>query len=190
MNNKESLIKIKKDLEEVIKVTPYDLLNFGNREDEESYIDSKTEKFDIYNSLLETDDCDGIIVITDDKTYAVSPIFIHDDAFVKLFDFIYKGQNTKCKPDVIDYYNRLGNVLIRVTNHSDVKGFDSYIPEKLSEFQKRSLERIVKELGFVYRELEKEAEYDDYADSNSKNIKYGIRTIRESLQDCTIKKVL
>lgn len=188
MEKKEKLLELKNKLEEVLKVTPYDLLEFNNREDEQSYIDKKTKEFDIYKNLIELEDSDGIIVITEDKTYAINPVFIHDDSFMKLFKFIYNGEKHFCKPDIIKYYNNLGNVLIRITNNGYIIGFDSYIPKELSEYQVRTLERFSRELGFVYKELERSYEFDQNAESNAKNIKYGIRTIRESLQDGIIKK--
>ncbi len=178
MNKKEYTQKVK---EALVDVTPYDILTFNSREEEQAYIDKKTSEFDITKNLLDIDDGDGIIALTDDKMYSVVPVFIHDDAFVKLFEFI-DGKKHFCRPDIIEYFNKQGYVLIRLTNHDGVKGFDSYIPEKLTDYQIRTLERISRELGSVYRELEDTDEY------NAHNIKYGIRTIRESIQNSTLIK--
>lgn len=177
MNMKKYLKTAKDSLEEIMNVTPYDLITFGSSEDEQTYIEKKTEEFDITDALLEKEDNDGIIVITEEKTYSISPVFIHDDSFVKLFKFLDDGKEQFCKPDIIEHYNNRGNILIRVTNHDGILGFDSYIPERISDYQVRTLDRYARELGSVYSELE---EYDDH---NAKNIKYGIRTIRESLLD-------
>jgi hypothetical protein len=85
MEKKEKLLELKNKIEEVLKVTPYDLLEFNNREDEQSYIDKKTKEFDIYKNLIELEDSDGIIVITEDKTYAINPVFVHDDSLYPSF---------------------------------------------------------------------------------------------------------
>ena len=177
MNKIEYIKKVKKSLEEIENVIPYDLISFNTSDEEKAYIEKKTDDFDITEALLEKDDNDGIIVITDNKTYSISPVFLHDDSFVKLFRFLDGGREQFCKPDIIDYYNKRGNILIRITNHSDIIGFDSYIPKKINDYQARCLDRIARELGNIYCELK---EYDEH---NAKNIKYGIRTISDSLAD-------
>jgi hypothetical protein len=187
MEKKEYLCKVKdtlNEMAEIIETTPYDLLSFSDRDAEKNYIDSKTASFDITKKLLDPDGSDGIIVITDNSRYAISPVFIHDDAFVKLFKYIYNGEKHFCKPDIIEYYNNLGNILIRVVNNNGVIGFDSYIPETISEYQVRELEKITRELSGVYKE------FYDIDDMNANNIKYGIRTIQDAIKDGKIVKSL
>ena len=177
MDKKDFLNRVKDTLNEIIESTPYDLMEFNNREEEEKYINNKTKKFDISNYLLNPDGCDGIIVITENSLYAISPVFIHSDAFIKLLNYINNEKKRRFIGDPIEYYTDRGNILMRLVNNNGVIGFDSYLPTKLSDYQIRELEKVVKELNYVYKEIE----YID--DRNAKNIDYGIRTIRDAVKE-------
>lgn len=176
-NNEKKKEQLNALLSEIYEKGSYDILEFKDYESEKAYLEKKTEKYDVFDHLVCNEDSDGIVIITEDKTYAVYPVFIHDNAFAKIFKFIYHGEKHFYKPDVIEYYNNLGNVLIRVTNNNGIKGFDSYIPEKLNDYQIRKLSSITRDLNRVYKE------YEDIDDMNANNIKYGIRTIRDSISE-------
>lgn len=176
MDKKEFLGKFKSALDEIIESTPYDMFSFDSREDEAKYISKKTSNFDITKQLLKDSGEDGIIVITKDSYYAISPISIHDDAFVKLFNHINEENKHFKNTRPIEYYVDKGSVLIRVVNNRGIVGFDSYMPEELNDYQIRMLDNIARELNGVYKEI---AEFDDM---NASNIKYGIDTIRGSVK--------
>ena len=189
MTQKDYLEQVRDSVDEVLNKTPYDLLEFSSREDEKKYIEQKTKEFDITKALLKNRDTDGIMVITETERYAISPVFIHDNAFVNLFKYIYNGATHYYKPDPIAFYNNLGHVLIRVTHKAnDEIGFDPYIPEKINNYQLLELQKIIRELNDVYKELEYRKGRTN--DINMNNIKYGIRIIRDSISDNvnTLKK--
>lgn len=176
-NKKELLNSYKTSLLRITqKEACYDLIDFSNRDEERDYILNKTKKYDISEKLLQNDnhDDDGIIVITEDAYYAVSPIFIHSDAFKKMMNFIHE-KNYSSRYD-IEEFAEMGNILIRVVNTRGIVGFDSYIPEKINDYQLSMLERIIKELNSVYKELE------IYDDRNAQNIKYGMKIIQDSIK--------
>lgn len=187
MNNIDNYKKLKQSLELLLDVTPYDLLEFNNRIDEEKYIEKKTNEFNLYNTLLNTDysmQHDGIIVISEDKFYAINPIFIHGDAYKKFFSFLEEKEVSfnYTNQDIIEYYNKKGYVLFRVVNNNGIIGCDPYIPEKLNDYQIRKIENITCDLCRVNKELE------DFDRKNSDNISYAIKTIKNSIKES--KKIL
>ena len=182
MDKKGYLNQVRISIDTVLNNTPYDLLDFGSREDEKKYIDKKTSEFDIKEALLKKRDTDGIMVITETERYAISPVFVHDDAFVKLFKYIYNGATHFYKPDPIAFYNNLGHILIRVTHKDNGEiGFDSYVPEKINNYQILELQKITRELNDVFKELEYRKGRTNEVNIN--NIRYGLRVIRDSISD-------
>lgn len=184
MNKVQLLNVVKNSIDEIIENTPYDLNDFENREEEKKYINNKTSKFDLKESLLSEEENDSIMVITDNCKYAVSPVFIHSDAFVKLLNYIRKDNRKFNNSDVIDFYTKKGYILIRLVNNNGVIGCDLYIPEKINDYQIRALDIICRELNDVYKELE------DFDEDNAKNIKYSIKTIKDSVKEKKLVKRL
>ena len=91
------------------------------------------------------------MIITDNCKYAVSPVFIHSDAFIKLFNYIRNENRKFYNSDVIDFYTNKGYILVRVVNNNGVIGCDLYIPESINDYQIRALDSICKELNCVYK---------------------------------------
>ena len=177
-NKKELLNSYKTSLLRITqKEACYDLINFSCKDEQRDYLLNKTQNYNISEKVLQNDnhDDDGIILITEDNYYAVSPIFIHSDAFKKIMSFIHE-KNYSNRYD-IEEFAEMGNILIRVVNTRGIVGFDSYIPEKINDYQLSMLERIIKELNNVYKELE------IYNDRNAQNIKYGMKIIQDSIKE-------
>ena len=179
MNKKEALKLWKEELEELQDITPYDLLEFNSKEEELEYIENKTKEFDICDIFFNKEENDGIVVIAEDRYYAISPVFIHSDAFIKFFELI---ENKKLphrydSQDLIEHFNDQGYILFRIVNNSGIMGFDPYIPDKINDYQIRTLNNFTHALHKVNREIE---EIDRM---NSLNIKYAIKTIQKSVSN-------
>ena len=93
-------------------------------------------------------------------------------AFQKLFRCIDDSGVFLDITEVEDYYAFLGNVLIRVINRDGVKGFDSYIPQEINEFQRLQLESLISKLDDVYSVLRKNDS------KNADNISHGLDVIK------------
>lgn len=177
MNKKEALKIFRDDLVELQNITPYDLLDFNSKEAELDYIEKKTNEFDICDTFLNKEDSDGIVVVSKNKFYAISPIFIHSDAFIKFFKFLEnKGLPHRYdSQDMFEHFNDEGYVLFRVVNNSGVMGFDPYIPDELNDYQIRVLNNFTRDLHKVNHEIE------DIDRMNSLNIKYAMKTIKNAV---------
>lgn len=186
MKKKEVLKDLKKSLNEIMDITPYDLIEFSSTEEEKEYIQRKTSRFDLRKVLLDQNDNDGIIVISDNDFYAINPIFIHTDAYRKIFNLIDNSSIpiNYGSQDIIDYYNKKGYVLFRVVNNNGVIGCDPYIPEKINDYQTRMLDNISRELNRVHKEIE------DIDRLNSYNLEYSMRLIKASVRSNEIVKHL
>ena len=56
MDKLEYVKKVKQSLEEIMNVTPYDLITFGSSEDEQAYIEKKTDELDVLLRFVQAHD--------------------------------------------------------------------------------------------------------------------------------------
>ena len=132
----------------------YDQIIFSSPEEEHEYIIESTEKFSIYDSFVNHEESNALIILDQDNEYCLEPVDIHMTAAMKLYRTIHNVETNINIEDALGFNNAHGNFIIRIVNRGGIKAFVPYFPTEINNFQMNKIKDYYEEFMEVYDTLD------------------------------------